>query len=51
MLDLYHARRDDLIGLILALQDQIADLAQQVARQETELATADRDCPFDGPGG
>jgi transposase len=39
MLDLYHASRDDLIRVILAQRDQLADLEQRLARQADELAT------------
>jgi hypothetical protein len=38
MLDLYGASRGDLIDLLLAQQDRIADLEQQLARQREENA-------------
>jgi transposase len=39
MLDLFHASRDDLMRLILAQRDQIADLERRQAALEAELAT------------
>src|SRR5579884_240498 len=39
MLDLYHASRDDLLRLVGAQRDRIADLERQVAAQAAELAT------------
>lgn len=38
-MDLYHARREDLIRLVLQQRDQIIDLGQQLARQQAEVAT------------
>lgn len=39
MLDLFHASRDDLIRLVVAQRDQIADLERRQAALEAELAT------------
>jgi len=39
MLDLYHSSRDELIKLVLAQRDRLADQAQRLARQEADLAT------------
>lgn len=38
MLDLYHASRDDLIRLLLATRDEVADARQLLAARERELA-------------
>lgn len=38
MLDLYHATRDDLIRIILAQRDTIADQDRRIAALEQELA-------------
>ena len=38
-LDVYRARREELIALVRRQREQIADLAPRVARQEAELAT------------
>lgn len=38
MLDLYHATRDDLIGILLDQQDQLAERDQQIVRLERDLA-------------
>jgi transposase len=38
-LDLYHTSRAELAELILAQRDRIADLEQEVARQQAEIAT------------
>lgn len=39
MLDLFHAGRDDLIRLVVAQRDQIADLERRQAALEAQLAT------------
>jgi hypothetical protein len=39
MLDLFHASREDLIRLVVAQRDEIADLARRQAALEAELAT------------
>jgi hypothetical protein len=51
MLDLYHAERDELIRLILAQREALAEQAALLARQQQELvAQQGAECRIDATG-